>query len=114
MLAGRAVDAAPLHAATKATNGVGPHARGRVQDALLLVEVGHAQRGQVGLEGAAIKFHSNAQSSNSKNGNIKLHINSVSIQLTWSIFLDFFQNKINSIIKIISMLPDCKYNYNFK
>jgi len=27
-------------------------------------------------------------------GNIKFHINSVSIQLTWSIFLDFFQNKI--------------------
>ncbi len=26
--------------------------------------------------------------------NIKFHINSVSIQLTWSIFLDFFQNKI--------------------
>jgi len=30
----------------------------------------------------------------SKNGNIKFHINSVSIQLTWSIFLEFFQNKI--------------------
>jgi len=27
-------------------------------------------------------------------GNIKFHIDSVSIQLTWSIFLDFFQNKI--------------------
>ncbi len=27
-------------------------------------------------------------------GNIKFHINSVSIQLTWSIFLGFFQNKI--------------------
>ena len=27
-------------------------------------------------------------------GNIQLHINSVSIQLTCSIFLDFFQNKI--------------------
>jgi hypothetical protein len=29
-----------------------------------------------------------------KVGNIKFHINSVSIQLTWSIFLYFFQNKI--------------------
>jgi len=27
-------------------------------------------------------------------GNIKFHINSVSIQLTWSIFLDFFHNII--------------------
>ena len=27
-------------------------------------------------------------------GNIKFHINSVSIQLTWSVFLDFFQTKI--------------------
>ncbi len=27
-------------------------------------------------------------------GNIKFHINSVLIQLTWSIFHDFFQNKI--------------------
>ena len=26
--------------------------------------------------------------------NIKFHINSVSIQFSWSIFLDFFQNKI--------------------
>ena len=99
MLAGRAVDAAPLHAATKATNGVGPHARGRVQDALLLVEVGHAQRGQVGLEGAAIKFHSNAQSSNSKMGILSC----ISIQYQFNshdqFFLIFFKTKLIILLR---------------
>ena len=28
------------------------------------------------------------------NGNVKFHINSLSIQLAWSILIDFFQNKI--------------------
>jgi hypothetical protein len=38
-----------------------------------------------------VQFHTNAHRNL---GNITLHINSVSIQLTRSIFFDFFQNKI--------------------